>query len=242
MAADGTGARNEGPGHRGRADDQGGEQMTSMSGREGQTALSADELALETVPLVHALVQEVSVRVPATIDREDLLSAGLVAVVDAARAYEPQHDGAFEVYATARIKVALLEVLRAAEVGGPERPTPAPLRGTGAHGPDRLTTLRDAIEELSEEHRLVVSGYFLDEQSEPALAAELGVAEAAVVQMRTEALMQLRDALRPAGQEGEAAASAAASVRHASYAAVVGRRALLRASGMSDVRMLPRGA
>ena len=63
---------------------------------------------------------------------------------------------------------------------------------------ERLEYLHDAIEELPHRLRRVVQGYFLAEQPMAELAAELGVSESRISQMRAEALVLLRDALNSA--------------------------------------------
>ncbi len=52
--------------------------------------------------------------------------------------------------------------------------------------------LRDALALLSERHRLVVVGYFLEERTSEDLARFLGVTESRISQMRTEALAILK--------------------------------------------------
>lgn len=55
--------------------------------------------------------------------------------------------------------------------------------------------LRDAISLLPERHRLVVVGYFLDGRSSQELARFLGVTESRVSQLRSEALLMLKDGI-----------------------------------------------
>jgi RNA polymerase sigma factor for flagellar operon FliA len=102
---------------------------------------------------------------------------------------------------------------------------------------DRLVGLRDAIGELSARHRRVVGRYFLDDEPIGGIAAELGVAEAQVVQLRTEALMLLRDALA-ATSDPKAEPWERDAARRAMYAALASRRNLVRASSMPDTRDL----
>ncbi|WP_028644485.1 sigma-70 family RNA polymerase sigma factor [Nocardioides sp. URHA0020] len=214
-----------------------------MSGHEERSArghLSADELALESVPMVKQIVDQVVTRVPRSVPRDDLTSAGLVALTDAARAFEPDRDGAFEVYATARIKSVLIDVVRAHQARAIEDRMPAEPQAPAAEPAevdDRLVRLRGAIGELSERHRQVVGRYFLDEVPTSGIAADLGVAEAQVIQLRTEALMLLRDAL--AGSTDETAEpSQRDAARRAMYAALASRRTLVRASSMPETREL----
>src|SRR6478736_10414039 len=92
--------------------------MASMSGPDGPRSnarLSAQELALQCVPMVHSIVDGVAARVPKSVPRDELHSAGLVALTEAARAFDPERDGAFEVYATALIRSALLDVVIASQ-------------------------------------------------------------------------------------------------------------------------------
>lgn len=212
--------------------------MSSRSGANanGPGALSAQELALESMPLVESIVDRVVARVPKSVQRDDLESAGLVALTDAARTYDPERDGAFEVYATALIRSALLDVViatQAREIEDRIPAEPAVPAAEPAEGDERLVGLRKAIGELSERHRRVVGRYFLDNEPVSGIASELGVAEAQVVRLRTEALMLLRDALA-ASSDPRAAPWERDSARRAMYAALAGRRSLVRASAMPD--------
>lgn len=73
---------------------------------------SADDLVVANLPLVGYHVSEVLARVPATVSREDLVSAGHLALVLAARAYDPETGVPFARYAALRIKGALIDELR----------------------------------------------------------------------------------------------------------------------------------
>jgi RNA polymerase sigma factor for flagellar operon FliA len=95
---------------------------------------------------------------------------------------------------------------------------------------ERLTYLVEAIAELPERLRVVISGYFLDERPMAEIAAELGVTESRVSQMRAEALVLLRDALNHELDPSQLAAharptGAAARRREAYFAAVAARHA-----------------
>ncbi|NJC74358.1 sigma-70 family RNA polymerase sigma factor, partial [Planosporangium thailandense] len=60
---------------------------------------------------------------------------------------------------------------------------------------ERIGYLHHAIEALPERLRLVISAYFFDERPMTEIAAELGVTESRVSQLRAEALVLLRDGL-----------------------------------------------
>jgi len=70
------------------------------------------ELVLEHLPLVGYNVSELLHRVPPSVSRDDLASAGALALVLAARAYDPSTNVPFARYASLRIKGALLDELR----------------------------------------------------------------------------------------------------------------------------------
>ncbi|WP_375478118.1 sigma-70 family RNA polymerase sigma factor [uncultured Jatrophihabitans sp.] len=61
---------------------------------------------------------------------------------------------------------------------------------------EQLGYLRDAVAELPERLQTVVIGHFFESRKMTDIAAELGVTESRISQLRTEALALLRDALR----------------------------------------------
>jgi RNA polymerase sigma factor FliA len=73
---------------------------------------SADDLVVAHMPLVGYHVSEVLARVPATVSREDLVSAGHLALVLASRAYDAATGVPFSRYAALRIRGALIDELR----------------------------------------------------------------------------------------------------------------------------------
>ena len=213
--------------------------MSSMSGayeNDPGARMSAQELALESMSLVLSSVNGVIARVPKSVQRDALESAGLVALTDAARTFDPERDGAFEVYATALIRSALLDVVIASQAQEAEARVPVEAVAPAVEPlevDERLVGLREAIGELSERHRRVVGRYFLDNEPVSGIASELGVAEAQVVQLRTEALMLLRDALA-ASSDLRAEPRERDAARRAMYAALASRRSLVHASSMPD--------
>lgn len=58
-----------------------------------------------------------------------------------------------------------------------------------------LAYVRDAVDLLPERHRLVIVGYFLEDRTSQELAADLGVTESRVSQLRSEALQMLREGI-----------------------------------------------
>jgi RNA polymerase sigma factor FliA len=255
----------------------------------------AEDLITSNMPLVGHIVRETMGRVPSHVNRDDLTSAGLTALVQAAQAYDPERGVPFERYAATRIRGAILDELRSvdwasrsvrrrardleetrtrlsstlgrtptvAEVASAlgmsveevaandddvNRAQVLSLQGTTTSSLDellptrapspeqlvehqeKLTYLVEAIAELPERLRVVVQDYFFAERPMADIAADLGVTDSRISQMRAEALVLLRDALnhalepsmvQPVGKPG----GCASRRREAYFAAVAARHA-----------------
>jgi RNA polymerase sigma factor for flagellar operon FliA len=94
---------------------------------------------------------------------------------------------------------------------------------------EQLGYLHDAIAELPERLRHVVQAYFFEQRQMADIAAELGVTESRISQLRAEALKLLRHGLASAEPELAAPAepTGRAGARVASYAAAVAARGTL---------------
>ena len=219
-----------------------------------------DDSVRQHMPLVGHLVREVLARVPAHVNRDDLLSAGYAALVSAARGFDEERGVPFARFAATRIRGALIDELRGldwasrsvrqrarrtdaarqeltAELGRApslgevatrlgcsagdiesadddvQRAVVFSLQGFALAGADDMVTepglgpeellirrerigyLRHAIDALPQRLRAVVTGYFFEERPMAQIAAELGVTESRVSQLRGEALGLLRDGL-----------------------------------------------
>ena len=74
--------------------------------------LATDDLVLANMPLVGYAVSELLHRVPPSVSRDELISAGHLALVMASRAYDPTTGVPFARYASLRIRGALVDELR----------------------------------------------------------------------------------------------------------------------------------
>src|SRR3954451_22348275 len=71
-----------------------------------------EQLVREHLPLVHYAVSEMATKVPRQVSRDDLISAGMAGLAQAARSFEPSRGISFDRYASTRIRGSLLEELR----------------------------------------------------------------------------------------------------------------------------------
>jgi RNA polymerase sigma factor for flagellar operon FliA len=74
--------------------------------------LISNEQITQFLPMVHKIVQRVIKYIKHPLTYEDLVSAGTVGLVKAARDYDPSHQAEFKTYAYIRIRGAILDELR----------------------------------------------------------------------------------------------------------------------------------
>lgn len=71
-----------------------------------------DQLIMDYAPLIRFVAQRISARLPSNIDIDDLISAGVIGLMDAIEKYDPSRDNKFKTYAEFRIRGAILDELR----------------------------------------------------------------------------------------------------------------------------------
>ena len=84
-------------------------------GREatyGSLAGNREELLRQYLPLVRRVVQRLAARKPPHIELDDLVSWGIVGLLDAIGKYDPKKEALFSTYAQFRIRGAILDHLR----------------------------------------------------------------------------------------------------------------------------------
>jgi RNA polymerase sigma factor for flagellar operon FliA len=79
------------------------------------TAESTEGLVREYLPLVKRIAYHMMTRLPASVEVDDLIQAGLIGLLDAAERYDDSQGAHFETYATQRIRGAMLDALREAD-------------------------------------------------------------------------------------------------------------------------------
>ena len=270
--------------------------QTTSAPSPTQVHRTVDELVGDNMALVGHLVREVLAKVPAHVSRDELTSAGMMALVVSAQGFDPSRGVPFARFAAIRIRGALLDELRgmdwaarsvrgrAREVESVRGQLAAVLRRaprsdeiaaalgitvgeldalqtdvarasvlslqgfapeTGAElvaetsaGPESLLLIReqlgylhDAISELPERLRFVVTSYFFEQRQMSDIAAEPGVTESRISQLRAEALVLLRDGinaqLEPTAVDSKTKRSGRASATRAAYFAAIAERSTL---------------
>jgi RNA polymerase sigma factor for flagellar operon FliA len=263
-----------------------------------------NDLVRAHLGLASQAVNELARRLPAHVNRDDLSSAAMLGLAQAARSWDPERGASFERHAATRIRGALLDELRDSDwasrsvrsrarrllqageeltgrlsraptqaelatelgtdteavhklVGDVHRATvlnyesivadgeTGDLLPSGDRAPDhvlvdreRRAYLCDAVLALPERLRAVVIGYFYQERPMLKIAAELGVTESRVSQLRAEALILLRDGLNahldpdtlPAAPRLEGRLAKRRAAYHAAIAACSDFRARLDAT------------
>src|SRR5947208_17050162 len=66
----------------------------------------------EYAPLVRRMAHHLAARLPASVQVDDIIQAGMIGLMDAATRFEEAQGNQFETYATQRIRGAMLDELR----------------------------------------------------------------------------------------------------------------------------------
>lgn len=71
-----------------------------------------ERLIREFAPVVKAMAHRLAFRLPAHLDAEDLISAGVIGLMDAMTKFDPTREAKFKTYAEFRIRGAMLDEIR----------------------------------------------------------------------------------------------------------------------------------
>jgi RNA polymerase sigma factor for flagellar operon FliA len=242
------------------------------SGLDGMTTAEREQLLMEHLPTVRYVARRIHERLPQHVELDDLISAGVVGLIDAFSKFDHDKKVQFKSYAQFRIRGAILDSLRTLDWSPRElrrkgraveeairamtqRVGRAPTEHEIAHelqlslsdyqtllgdlkgleigslhiersedsGDEELAyipgapeddplfrclkgemkqRLADAIEDLPEKERMVLTLYYFEELTMKEIGLTLGVVESRVSQIHSSAVLRLRTAmqtLRPAG-------------------------------------------
>src|SRR3990167_9473132 len=74
-----------------------------------------NQILVEHAPLVKRLAHQLKAKLPASVEVDDLIQAGMIGLLDAVNRYEETHGAQFETYAVQRIRGAMLDELRSSD-------------------------------------------------------------------------------------------------------------------------------
>jgi RNA polymerase sigma factor for flagellar operon FliA len=75
-------------------------------------AVNMDALVAQHAPLVKRIAYHLAARLPKNVQPSDLIQAGMIGLIEAARHYDPNQGASFETYAGIRIRGAILDEVR----------------------------------------------------------------------------------------------------------------------------------
>lgn len=113
-----------------------------------------DELVLQYMPLVHRIVNQITGFLNMSLSRDDLVSAGTIGLIKAARDYDATKDAEFKTYAYIRVRGAVIDELR-----------------NWSFVPSGVKKVVDQAQEISEKHYNTNGSFPTDAE----LAKEMGV-------------------------------------------------------------------
>jgi RNA polymerase sigma factor for flagellar operon FliA len=98
-----------------------------------------DELVLHYLPLVRMVADRLSLRLPRSVEHDDLMSAGIFGLFKSVEAFDPDKNARFETYCRLRVRGAMIDFLRQVDW----IPREARNRGTRLH--EAIADLREKL-------------------------------------------------------------------------------------------------
>jgi RNA polymerase sigma factor for flagellar operon FliA len=141
------------------------EQVIWQKWKDARDSQAGDVLIKKYMPLVSYHVQRISVGLPKSVNKDDLMSLGLYGLYDALEKFDPSRDLKFDTYASFRVRGAIIDGLRK------EDWLPRSSR-------EKAKRIEATIEKLEQKH--------LRNISSKEIANELGISEGEVVNVINE--------------------------------------------------------
>lgn len=80
-----------------------------------RSAEERERIVREFTPIIKTIAHRLAFRLPAHLDADDLVSAGIIGLMDALEKYDPSREAKFKTYAEFRIRGAILDEIRSME-------------------------------------------------------------------------------------------------------------------------------
>ena len=71
-----------------------------------------NKIIVQYMPMINCIAKKISIRLPAHIECDDLISNGVIGLMDAIEKYDSSRDNKFKTYAEFRVRGAILDALR----------------------------------------------------------------------------------------------------------------------------------
>ena len=86
--------------------------MKANAAKSGAEYSDSNELVVQHEPLVKRIAYHLMSRLPASVQADDLIQAGMIGLIEASRKFDPEQGASFETYAGIRIRGAMLDEIR----------------------------------------------------------------------------------------------------------------------------------
>lgn len=192
---------------------------TWSEAKSGSTE-ARERLILEYAPFARRLVARMSVAQRSVAQREDLVSVGVIGMIQAVDRYDPDKRVPFEAFAAVRVRGAVIDELRRLSVVSRDRDVPGlppalsidTLVAEGLEPCDEDAGLIDplldadlredlaaSLQTLPSRERFVLHAYYIERRRMCEIGKDLGLTEARVSQIHSQAVGRLRRALAALG-------------------------------------------
>lgn len=123
-------------------------------------AEAGDGLVREYLPLVKRIAYHLMTRLPASVEVDDLIQAGLMGLLDAVERFDDGQGAHFETYATQRIRGAMLDELREADWASRNVRKAARQIEQAIHTLEQRLGRPPSEQEIANEMQLDINAYF----------------------------------------------------------------------------------
>ena len=191
--------------------------LTNMAQYAPTPALEASErerLILEQLPHVRWIAMRIHEKISGAVALDDLVSAGVIGLINAVDSYDPNFNVKLKTYAEHRIRGAILDSIRgldgipvhkrkrlkdveAAIASAEQRLQRVPAEEEIAHElnmplAEYQELLAEAVNKMPRLERTILTLYFKEEQNLHEIAEILGIHTTRVCQLKSQAVLRLR--------------------------------------------------
>ena len=86
--------------------------MNALAEYRAVARTAADDAVGRHADLVRRIAHHLAARLPASVEIDDLIQAGMIGLIEASRSYDPDQGASFETYASIRIRGSMIDEIR----------------------------------------------------------------------------------------------------------------------------------